>query len=87
MYVTHHAAGRSQKATFLKSTFHRVSNMLLSENTNTKEQLRSTEWHWVSILSRTPAMTEKALESQNHLSWKGPLKVIGSNSPEVNRDT
>ena len=26
-------------------------------------------------------------ESWNHLSWKGPLKAIWSNSPTMNRDT
>ena len=27
------------------------------------------------------------VESQNHLGWKGPLKLILSNSPALNRDT
>ena len=27
------------------------------------------------------------IESQNYLSWKGPLEAISSNSPAVNRDT
>jgi len=27
------------------------------------------------------------IESQNHLSWMGPVKVIWSTSPAMNRDT
>jgi len=45
-----------------------------------------------SVLDNSPCQNQsfchgQIIESQNRLSWKGPLEVIWSNSPAMNRDT